>query len=69
MDLAPSPDQAALVDAALKWLSDNMGLADARKRSPALLQDMIEMSWIGMTSPDVGFDHATETLVFIEMGR
>jgi hypothetical protein len=27
------------------------------------------MGWIGMTCPDFGLDHASEALVFIEMGR
>lgn len=69
MDLAPNEDQTALVDAALKWLGENMLLADARGRDPALFQEMTEMGWIGMTCPEIGLDHATEALVFIEMGR
>ncbi len=69
MDLAPNPDQLTLVEAALKWLGANMPLAAARNRTPALFQEMIEMGWIGMTDPAIGFDHASETLMFIEMGR
>ena len=69
MDLAPSEDQIALCDAATKWLGQNMPLNGARARNPALFDEMVEMGWIGMTSPDIGLDHASEALVFIEMGR
>jgi alkylation response protein AidB-like acyl-CoA dehydrogenase len=69
MDLTPNEDQIALSEAAVRWLGDNMPLADARKRHPEHLAEMSEMGWIGMTCPDIGLDHATEALLFIEMGR
>ncbi len=69
MDLAPSEDQIALCDAATKWLGQNMPLDGARGRNPALFDEMMAMGWIGMTTPDIGLDHASEALVFIEMGR
>ena len=69
MDLTPNEDQVALRETAMRWLGENLPLSEARKRNPAQLREMTAMGWIGMTSPDVGFDHASEALVFAEMGR
>jgi len=68
MDLAINQDQQALCDAAQDWLGDNMPLIGLRNRDPALFDQLVAMGWIGMTSPEVGFDHASEALVFIAMG-
>ena len=69
MDLSINEDHEALCDAAQDWLGDNMPLIGIRDRDPALFQPLMAMGWIGMTSPDVGFDHVSEALVFVAMGR
>jgi alkylation response protein AidB-like acyl-CoA dehydrogenase len=69
MDLTPSPDQEALVSATAEWARDNLALSDARARPAGLWRQLEAMGWLGMTAPDVGLDHATEALVFAELGR
>ncbi|MDR3388866.1 MAG: acyl-CoA dehydrogenase family protein [Rudaea sp.] len=69
MDLSINEDHEALCDAAHDWLNDNMPLIGLRKRDPALFGQLDALGWIGMTSPDVGFDIPAEALVFIAMGR
>lgn len=68
MDLAINQDDQALCDAAQDWLGDNMPLTGLRARDPAMFNQLVAMGWIGMTHRDVGFDHASEMLVFIAMG-
>jgi alkylation response protein AidB-like acyl-CoA dehydrogenase len=69
MDLTPSADQAALVAATADWCRDNLPSAEARSRRPGLWRELEAMGWLGMTAPDVGLDHASEALIFAELGR
>lgn len=69
MDLTPSSDQESFTAATADWCRDNLPLEAARTRPPALWSQLAEMGWLGMTAPDMGLDHATEALVFVELGR
>lgn len=69
MDLSPSSDQAALQAATADWCRDNMPLEAARSRPATLWRDIDEMGWVGMTAPGIDMDHATEAVVFAELGR
>lgn len=69
MDLTPSSDQESFTAATADWCRDNLPLEGARTRPPALWSQLAEMGWLGMTAPDMGLDHATEALVFVELGR
>jgi alkylation response protein AidB-like acyl-CoA dehydrogenase len=69
MDLTPDTDQIALQTATSDWCRTNMPLGNARSRPDGLWQELDAMGWIGMTAPGMDFDHATEALVFAELGR
>lgn len=69
MDLTPSDDQIAFQTATADWCRDHMPLKDARRRPAGLWQRMETMGWMGITAPAMGLDHATETLIFAELGR
>lgn len=69
MDLSPTPDQKALIAATAEWCRDNLPLDQARARPQGLWQDIEAMGWLGMTTPEMGLDHASEALVFAELGR
>jgi alkylation response protein AidB-like acyl-CoA dehydrogenase len=69
MDLTPNADQEALRSATADWCRDNMPLDQARARPAGLWQQLEEMGWTGMTTPAMGLDHATEALIFAELGR
>lgn len=69
MDLTPNADQEAFRIATIDWLADHMPLDKARDRPASLWVGMAEMGWLGMTAPDMGLDHATEAVVFCELGR
>ncbi len=69
MDLTPNSEQQALLSATADWCRDNMPLEQARSRQPALWNQLAEMGWLGMTAPGMDLDHATEALVFAELGR
>lgn len=69
MDLTPNSDQAAFRTATADWCRDNMPLEGARNRPEQLWQKLAEMGWTSMTAPAMGLDHATEALVFAELGR
>ncbi|NBU84806.1 MAG: acyl-CoA dehydrogenase [Sphingomonadaceae bacterium] len=69
MDLAPNTDQIAYQTATADWCRDNMPLDQARNRPAGLWKQLAEMGWTGMTSPEMGLNHATEALVFAELGR
>ena len=69
MDLTPNSEQQALLSATADWCRDNMPLEQARSRQPALWSQLAEMGWLGMTAPGMDLDHATEALVFAELGR
>jgi alkylation response protein AidB-like acyl-CoA dehydrogenase len=69
MDLTPDSDQDAFRNATADWCRDNMPLEAARNRPTNIWQQMEAMGWIGMTAPAMGLDHATEALVFAELGH
>lgn len=69
MDLALSSEQEALVAATADWCRDYLPLDQARNRSTGLWAELEAMGWTAMTVPDMGLDHATEALVFAELGR
>lgn len=69
MDLSPNDDQVAFQTATAEWCRDNMPLEAARSRPQQLWGEIEAMGWIGMTAPDMGLNHATEALVFAELGR
>jgi alkylation response protein AidB-like acyl-CoA dehydrogenase len=69
MDLTPNDDQIALCAATADWCRDNMRLEDARARTPDLWTQLDAMGWTGMTAPGMDLDHASEALVFAELGR
>lgn len=69
MDLTPSDEQEALVAATAAWCRDKMPLDQSRERDAGLWRQLEAMGWLGMTAPEIGLDHATEALVFAELGR
>ncbi|MCW1383633.1 acyl-CoA/acyl-ACP dehydrogenase [Novosphingobium sp. KCTC 2891] len=69
MDLSLDSQQEALVAATADWCRDNMPLEQARNRPDTLWSALQAMGWTAMTGPDVALDHATEALVFVELGR
>ena len=69
MDLTLNDEQDALRAATIDWCRDNMPLEQARSRTPDLWRKLEEMGWTGMTGAGMELDHATETLVFAELGR
>lgn len=73
MDLTPNDDQLAFAAATSDWLRDHCPLEDARNRSASLWADCEAMGWTVMTVPEtrggLDVDHATEALVFAELGR
>jgi alkylation response protein AidB-like acyl-CoA dehydrogenase len=69
MDLTPTPMQEEFRTASVNWLADNMPLDQARARPANLWAGIADMGWLAMTAPEMGLDHATEALVFAELGR
>lgn len=69
MDLTPNDEQEALRTATTDWCRDNMPLERARSRAPGLWRELEAMGWTGMTGAGMALDHATETLVYAELGR
>lgn len=69
MDLTPNDDQIALRTVTADWCRDNMPLEGARARAPDLWMQLDAMGWTGMTAPGMDLDHASEALVFAELGR
>ena len=69
MDLTLNDEQDALRTATADWCRDNMPLEHARSRAPGLWRELEAMGWTGMTGAGMELDHATETLVFAELGR
>lgn len=68
MDLTPNAEQIALVAATADWCRANMPLEQARHRPEGLWHQLEQMGWTAMTGPEMGLDHATEALVFAELG-
>ena len=69
MDLTPNDEQIALQTATADWCRDHMPLAGTRSRPAGLWPQLDAMGWTGMTAPEMGLDHATEALLFAELGR
>lgn len=69
MDLTPNSDQEALVTATADWCRDNLPLEQSRSRLAAPWNQLAAMGWLGMTTPEMDLDHASEALVFAELGR
>lgn len=69
MDLTPNAEQEALLTVTADWCRDNMPLEASRSRTAALWRELEAMGWLSMTGPDLGLDHASEALVFAELGR
>jgi len=69
MDLTPNEGQTALQTATAEWCRGNMTLEDCRNRADALWTGLEAMGWTAMTARGMGLDHATEALVFAELGR
>lgn len=69
MDLTPDDDQIALVDATTDWCREHMPLDRARTRGAELWPQIETMGWTAMTACGMDLDHATEVLVFAELGR
>ncbi len=73
MDLTPNDDQITFVAATSDWLRDHCPLEGVRHRPASLWADCEAMGWTVMTVPEAGgglnVDHATEALVFAEVGR
>lgn len=69
MDLTPDPDQIALVEATADWCRDNLPLDAAHNRPPGLWNGLEAMGWTAMTGHEMGLGHASEALVFAELGR
>lgn len=69
MDLTPNDEQTVFQTATADWCRDNMPLEAARARPAGLWQQLEAMGWTGMTAPGMDLDHATEALVFAELGR
>ncbi len=69
MDLSLSPEQESLLTATTDWCRDALPLEAARHRTPTLWADLEAMGYCGMTAPAMGLCHATEALVFAELGR
>lgn len=69
MDLTPDTEQQALLAATADWCRDHLPLEQARARPAGLWTQLEAMGWTAMAGPDMGLDHATEALVFAELGR
>lgn len=69
MDLTPTPDQLALLEATADWCRDNMPIEAARNRQPGLWAELEEMGWTRLTCPGMGLDHAAEAMIFADLGR
>lgn len=69
MDLTPNDDQIAFRTATADWCRDHMPLEGARSRAAGLWEQLDAMGWTGMTAAGMELDHATEALVFAELGR
>lgn len=73
MDLTPNDDQRAFVTATADWCRDTIPLEEARERPAGLWAELEAMGLPRITAPEsnggLALDHATEALVFAELGR
>lgn len=69
MDLSFDAELESLVTATADWCRDNMPLEQSRHRPPALWNELEAMGWTAMTAPGMDLDHASEAMVFAELGR
>ncbi|MDP3674551.1 MAG: acyl-CoA dehydrogenase [Novosphingobium sp.] len=73
MDLHPGPDAEALRAATAEWLVSRLPLDRASNRPAGLWDELEAMGWTALTLSEdkggPGLDHATEALVFAELGR
>ena len=69
MDLTLDDEQEALRTATADWCRAHMPLEEARSRPTRLWGDLEAMGWTGITAPGMDLDHATEAVVFSELGR
>lgn len=69
MDLTLNAEQEAFVSATADWCQGNMPLEQARARPASLWPQLDAMGWTGMTAPGMELDHATEAVVFAELGQ
>src|SRR3546814_4432349 len=69
MDLTPNDHQIALAAATADWCREHIPLDRARTRRADLWPQIEAMGWTAMTADEMDLDHATEALVFAELGR
>lgn len=73
MDLTANDDQIAFQTATAAWCRDHMPLEQARDRAAGLWDQLESMGLPRLTAPEarggLALDHATEALVFAELGR
>lgn len=73
MDLTPNEEQIAFLTATADWCRDHMSLEQARNRPADLWKQLEAMGLSRITASEanggLALDHATEALVFAELGR
>lgn len=73
MDLTPNDEQIAFHTATTDWCRDHMPLEQARARPDGLWEQLEAIGLPRITAPEanggLALDHATEALVFAELGR
>ena len=73
MDLTPNDEQIVFQTATADWCRDHMSLEQARARPADLWGQLEAMGLSRITAPEtnggLALDHATEALVFAELGR
>lgn len=73
MDLTPNDEQIAFLTATADWCRGHMPLEQARARPDGLWEQLEAMGLPRITAPEanggLALDHATEALVFAELGR
>jgi len=69
MDLSLDSELESLIAATADWCRDNLPLEASRNRPPGIWAELEAMGWTGMTTEAMGLDHASEAMVFAELGR
>ncbi|MDP3674269.1 MAG: acyl-CoA dehydrogenase [Novosphingobium sp.] len=73
MDLHPGDEIETLRSATAEWLAGRLPLAAARRSPPGLWDELEAMGWPVMTLAEdrggLALDHASEAVVFAELGR